>query len=152
MGGSATSEGGLSLLPAFGVSVKCGNPSLEKKIIFGRDLADFVSFDLPGNQKLYPGIKFEIAADVNNPYTGPSGAVNVFAKQKGANEDIRKELESNMIKLQNYINKKLNIDLGTIKSTGAAGGISGMLLAVLEHVELKKGSEIVADAIKVREY
>lgn len=121
---------------------------LCENIIFGKDLLNFHSFEVPGG-KLYPDVQFDIAVDVLNPYTGENGAVHIFSKQKGATDEMKILLEDSMIRLQSFIQETYQINLSCVPGTGAAGGISGILYAILKNVNLKSGAKIVAEAIKV---
>ena len=149
LGGSATSDGGLGLIYPLGGKVVLDNDepaeSENERILFGRDLLKVK--DVP-KTTLLQNITLQIAVDVQNPYTGPIGAVHVFAKQKGADESTRNLLESAMIKFQNILEHISQKDLKTA-GTGAAGGVSGLLFCLAESVEIKSGIQIVADSIGV---
>jgi len=153
LGGSATSDGGLGMVQELGGKVYLrdanGNKTEAPRIIFGRDILRFHSFELP-SEKLFPNVRFEIAVDVSNSYTGEKGAVAVFSEQKGATDEMKEQLESAMIRIQDFIREHYNVDLNNAYGTGAAGGISGMLSVVLANIKIRSGSEIVADAIQLR--
>ena len=162
LGGSATSDGGLGLLQALGVRLWClneqTNERFEPDVFYGRHLPMLVDFDASEMiQSLPDDIRMELACDVTNPFLGPLGAVHVFSKQKGAVEQtMRDMLESGMHKLNSLYQEKFGIDLSLVAGSGAAGGISGSLYAVLrqkntEAVAMRKGIEIIADSANLRE-
>src|SRR6476659_5370941 len=87
VGGSASTDGGAGLLQALrarmlhtsGEPVRPGGPALG-----GGGLRDVATLDLSG---LHPGLRAAeviLAADVDNPLTGPDGAAAVYGPQKGA--------------------------------------------------------------------
>ncbi|NLA61784.1 MAG: glycerate kinase, partial [Bacteroidales bacterium] len=90
--------------------------------------------------------QFTIACDVNNPFSGPNGAAYVYAPQKGASEQMVKELDEGMESFRQLIEKVKGLNLNTIPGTGAAGGLGGGFVAFL-NAELKPGIEMVLQAI-----
>ena len=56
-----------------------------------------------------------------------------------------------MEQLHRIIQEQFGVELRDIPGTGAAGGISGMLLATLAHAQLKSGAQVVAEATCLEE-
>lgn len=67
--------------------------------------------------------------DITNPLYGEHGAAYVFAPQKGANKNLVKKLDKNLILLSNIIKEKLNIDVSSVEGSGAAGGMGAGIIA-----------------------
>lgn len=67
--------------------------------------------------------------DITNPLYGEHGASYVFAPQKGANKNLVKKLDKNLILLSNIIKEKLNIDVSSVEGSGAAGGMGAGIIA-----------------------
>jgi glycerate kinase len=86
VGGSASTDGGAGLLQALGARVL--DTSGEPVRPGGAGLREVAALDLTGlHRALYPvGHPADIilAADVDNPLTGPGGAAEVYGPQKGA--------------------------------------------------------------------
>ncbi len=111
--------------------------------------------------------EFTIACDVNTPFCRSNhpqraedikktrgteeakeeeGAAEVFGPQKGATPEEVVLLEDGMQSLNNIIKRDYDIDLSSIKGTGAAGGLGGAFHAFLDG-RLQSGIEMVLDAI-----
>lgn len=147
LGGSATVDGGIGLLQALGVRI------LDRD---GRDVP-------PGGQALdrveridTSGIDLRIfqtrivvACDVDNPLTGPEGAVPVFAPQKGAGPQMLPRLAAGM---EHYA-RRLDADgkpVSRLPGGGAAGGVGAALVAFC-GAELVPGFPLIARVMRLEE-
>ena len=90
--------------------------------------------------------KITVMCDVKNPLCGENGAAYNFAAQKGANEDIIKQLEAGMLNYRDIIKSEFGIDCDKVEGAGAAGGL-GAALKVFCGGEMKSGIETVLDLI-----
>jgi len=97
-----------------------------------------------------PGCTFEVACDVNNPLTGPTGASAVYGPQKGATPAMVTELDNALIHYAAVIERDLRLSVRDIPGAGAAGGLGAALLAFL-HATLRPGEQIVLEAVKLEE-
>lgn len=144
LGGSATNDGGVGIMAALGVQFRKKDGTTF--IPTGGTLKQITSID---DSKLYPLVKdcsFQIMCDVENPFLGPKGATRVFAKQKGADEQMIKELELGMCHLERLLYQKYGIELGNTAGAGAAGGAAGSFLAFL-HAEKKSGIQTILELL-----
>ncbi len=139
LGGSSTNDGGVGLLTSLGIKFFNKNNELTTNVL---DLADF---DLSSMINL-KDIEIVCLCDVNNKFIGNNGASKVFAKQKGYSDKEIELLEESMIRFNNLIKNKLNVDLSLIEKSGAAGGISGALYAFL-NAKLISGIDTILDLI-----
>lgn len=144
IGGSATNDAGTGMLKGLGFSFlnKNGNETDGT----GKSLQSICSID---DSAIMPELKeatFIIACDVNNPFSGQNGAAYVFAPQKGANDQMVKELDEGMENFRQLIEKEKMIDLNSIQGAGAAGGLGGGFVAFL-NAQLKPGIEMVLEAV-----
>jgi len=135
-GGSSTNDAALGILKALGAEI---SGEFEGEIPTG--------FELEKVRKIsnIPSLKARliIAGDVDNPFTGPEGAVRTYAFQKGATEKSDLEvLENGMQNIQNIIYKQFGIDLNKVKGAGAAGGIAGTMHAVFKS-EIINGADFI---------
>eukprot|EP00792_Barthelona_sp_PAP020_P003939 TRINITY_DN1770_c0_g1_i1.p1 TRINITY_DN1770_c0_g1~~TRINITY_DN1770_c0_g1_i1.p1 ORF type:complete len:392 (+),score=126.38 TRINITY_DN1770_c0_g1_i1:35-1177(+) len=151
IGGSATNEGGLSVLQGLGIELF---DTLNHRIvqpIDGSSLNKVHKIIIPDElRQRMQSMHITFACDVENPYIGPHGAAFTYAKQKGANENEINTLENNMIHSNELIFDHFGVDLSKVKGTGAAGGIAGPLYAIF-NAELKSGIKIVLEFTKLRE-
>ena len=144
LGGSATNDGGTGMLEALGFRFidESGTPVTG---CCGEKLSKISDIDSSHVPQTVLSSSFTVACDVDTPFIGPSGATWTFAPQKGADSTSLEILEEGMTSLARTISRKYSIDLGQIKGTGAAGGVGGAFLALLDG-KLCKGSDLVLDA------
>lgn len=149
MGGSATHDGGTGLAFALGYRFvdKQGN-SLQPG---GKNLVNISRIDASGADERIAATTFILAADVSNPLTGPEGATRVYAEQKGARNEDTYVLESGLENLNMCWKKDLNVDVGEVPGSGAAGGAGGGAVAFL-NARLKKGIDWVVRTSKLEGY
>ena len=93
---------------------------------------------------------FEVACDVNNPLTGPTGASAVYGPQKGATPAMVGELDRALAHYAGVIERDLGASVRDIPGAGAAGGLGAGLLAFL-HATLRPGAQIVLEAVGLEE-
>ncbi len=90
-----------------------------------------------------------VACDVDNPLVGPKGAAHVFGPQKGATPTMVKELDQALINFGKLILKKTGLNISRVPGTGAAGGIAGGFMGLV-NARLRPGSDLVFDLLKVQ--
>lgn len=142
LGGSATSDGGLGMLEALGMSSTDnieGNPLLRST-----DVAFEPSLQLFANTELFA------IADVTNPYTGENGFAEIFGPQKGANADTVNEMEYRARQLAEKIKEQYGVDLAQFEGAGAAGGLGGAM--VLLGGTIIAGFPAVAEMIGLEDH
>lgn len=146
IGGSATNDAGLGMMQALGYKFfdKDG-----QELGYGGEIMEKVEeIDASGALKELSECKFLIACDVDNPFHGPKGAAHVYARQKGADDEIVEYLDSSLEKLALTLKEKLNKDIAALPGAGAAGGIGGAFVAFLDGI-LKPGIDIILDEVKL---
>ncbi|MDR2627222.1 MAG: glycerate kinase, partial [Dysgonamonadaceae bacterium] len=102
------------------------------------------SVDVAGVHPALKDSRFTVACDVNNPFCGPDGAAFVYARQKGADEEMIRELDKGMFSLSEVIKKTTGKDIVNLPGAGAAGGMGGSFVAFLDAT-LKPGIELLLD-------
>lgn len=120
LGGSGTSDGGLGFLEALEIISDTHEDSLNPLIKIDDIELDY---NVINNLPELVGL-----VDVKNPYSGSQGFANVFAKQKGANQDTIQLFEENSSQLVDICATKYHINLNKIPGTGAAGGLGGAII------------------------
>ncbi|MCU5771143.1 glycerate kinase [Erwiniaceae bacterium BAC15a-03b] len=144
IGGSATNDGGSGMVQALGARL------LDKhgqQIGYGGgSLTDLASIDISQLDERIGQCRFEVACDVTNPLTGDKGASAIFGPQKGATPQLVTQLDEAMAHYAKIIQRDLDIDVLHIPGGGAAGGMGAALHAFCQ-AELRRGIEIVTEAL-----
>src|SRR5438477_8650749 len=148
IGGSATNDGragmaqalGYHLLDEQGHQLPPGGLALNKlaRIHVGGVHAD------------WKAAVVDVACDVSNPLTGPSGASAVYGPQKGATPEMVAELDAGLQRLAEVIQRDLGVDVDSLPGAGAAGGLGAGLVA-FAGARLRPGAEMVMEALKLDE-
>jgi len=140
IGGSATNDGGVGMLQALGFEFldKDG-----KQIPYGaKGLQYLSSISTKKAVRELKECSFSVACDVTNPLCGDNGCSRVFGPQKGATDEMIKDMD---LWLSNYAHLTKNVipdsDMN-IPGTGAAGGLGFALLSYL-NANLQSGIELV---------
>lgn len=141
LGGSVTTDGGVGLLAALGVTaVDAEGQTTDLRHAAG------ITGDLDPR---WDHIQVIIAGDVDNPLCGPAGAAAVFAPQKGATDEDIPELDQALNHWADLLADYTGADSATIRDTpgaGAAGGVGVALLSVL-HAEMRSGADLLLDLV-----
>ena len=148
IGGSATNDAGTGMLQALGFKFL----DREGKTLGhgGKTLIDIAHID---QSQVHPSLKnahFIVACDVRNPFYGPEGAAFVYARQKGADDTMIIKLDKGMQSFAEVIQQETGKDISLIPGSGAAGGLGGGMLALLD-AELKSGADLLLDFCKFEE-
>ena len=148
IGGSATNDAGTGMLQALGFKFLDKNGrELEKG---GRILENTSTID---DSNAFPQLKecqFTVACDVDNPFSGENGAACVYAKQKGADPKMIKDLDRGLKNFAGVIAKTSGKNIDNIPGAGAAGGLGGGFLTFLD-TELKPGIQMVLDTLQFKD-
>jgi glycerate kinase len=148
VGGSATTDGGAGMAQALGARLL---DAREREIgPGGAALLDLHRVDVSELDPAARGVRFLVAADVDNPLVGPSGAANVFAPQKGASREDVLLLDRALAHYAAILERDLGVEVRDLPGGGAAGGLAAGLVAFL-GAHLRPGVEIVMDALRLPE-
>jgi len=144
IGGSASTDGGIGMLQALGARVldAAGRPVAPG----GRGAETVARLDLTGLHPALHDPAVEVACDVDNPLTGPSGAAAVYGPQKGATAADVRRLDAALGRWADAVAAATGHDLRDTPGAGAAGGVGFGAAAVLGAV-LRPGADLVLDAI-----
>ena len=142
IGGSATNDAGTGMLQALGFRFL----NHERKPLGqgGEILQEIAFIDDSEKHSLLKNAHFIVACDVKNPFYGPEGAAHVFARQKGADDDMIAQLDEGMRSFAHLIQKETGKDIANAPGSGAAGGMGGGLMAFLD-AELQSGADLLLD-------
>lgn len=149
IGGSATTDGGTGMLRALGFRfLKADGTEISDGIEELDQISEIVASK---KSEIVCGCNFEIACDVENPLCGKNGAVAVFGPQKGVDPDKIDFYDAKMRHFAKKTAEFFGVDKSEIKGTGAAGGLGFAFLSYFKNARLRPGTDIVLDAIGLRE-
>ena len=141
VGGSATTDGGMGMAEALGVIFY--DHSGKKLTSNGQNLARIHSFDSSGVHPRLAMVNFTIFCDVDNPLHGPNGAAFVFSPQKGADEQMVKELDDSLKHYQKILEKNTGSSVD-FPGAGAGGGLPASLKA-FASIKIRRGMDFIAE-------
>lgn len=129
IGGSATNDGGAGMAAALGVRFTDGEGALVKPC--GGQLFRIKNIDITGLDSRIAQTEILVACDVENPLCGENGAAEVYARQKGADDEAVKILDKNLYIFAETIKRCMGTDVLWMPGGGAAGGLGAGLVAFL---------------------
>mgnify|MGYP001024769875 CR=1 FL=1 len=148
IGGSATNDGGAGAMQALGV--KLLDAQVQTLAPGGLALAQLAHIDLSEIDPRLTEVRFDIAADVNNPLCGPHGASAIFGPQKGASSEQVQQLDAALGHFARLCAQALGKDVKDEPGSGAAGGLGFAAKAFL-NAQFKAGVEVVAELVGLAE-
>jgi glycerate kinase len=137
LGGSATTDGGITLAAAIGYRF-LNKMGLDIPLN-GGGLMQLARIVPP---PVMPKARFIVATDVNNPLFGPKGAARQFAAQKGADAAMIARLDKGLRHLARIVKRDLGCDVADEPGAGAAGGCGYGLMAFF-HAKRENGFQLV---------
>lgn len=143
IGGSATVDGGAGMAQALGARLL--DAAGHDLPAGGGALGDLARIDVSGLDPRLAKVTIEVASDVTNPLTGPTGAAVVFGPQKGATPAMVTTLDANLHHYAQVIKDQLGRDLEQAPGAGAAGGL-GIGLLAFTPAKLVAGVDLVLAA------
>ncbi len=136
IGGSATNDAGIGMAAALGYQF------IDQKgaqlTAIGENLSEIT--EIKGTNP-YPAIQFIVLSDVSNPLHGPDGAAHVYAKQKGANANIIKQLDKGLINMGQWLS-------ADTPGAGAAGGLGAGAMYFL-GARMEPGAEWLLNKLHI---
>lgn len=149
IGGSATNDGGAGMVQALGA--KLLDAQGQQIGAGGAALEALAEIDISELDNRLATCRIEVACDVTNPLTGKEGATAVFGPQKGATPEMITRLDKALGHYAKLIVKYLDKDVMSLAGGGAAGGMGAALHAFC-GAELRRGIEIVTEALSLEEH
>ncbi|MHB8587852.1 MAG: glycerate kinase [Candidatus Dormibacteraceae bacterium] len=143
IGGSATNDGGAGMAQALGYRLlDAAGSELPRG---GAALARLERIDPAGFDPGWHSVNVMVACDVTNPLTGPQGASAVYGPQKGAGDEMIRELDAALAWFAAVIERDLGKRVEDVPGAGAAGGTGAGLIAFLD-ARLVPGAPLVVEA------
>ena len=141
IGGSATQDLGSGIITALGGRFLDKH---DKELpLGGGALYRLKKIDLTNMNAKALQAEWVIACDVQNPLLGKEGTAHTYAKQKGASPSDIDRLEQAGICFAEVVKKQFGIEIDNLVGSGAAGGVSAGLFALL-NASLTEGFELLA--------
>lgn len=148
IGGSATNDAGTGMLRALGLEMfDAQGAELSRG---GLALAQVADVGIEGLDSRLAGIRFEVAADVDNPLCGLHGASHIFGPQKGATPAQVLALDHALGHFADHCAQLLGEDVRDVPGCGAAGGMGFAAKAFLK-ASFRPGVEVVAELVGLAE-
>ncbi|POT56483.1 glycerate kinase [Citrobacter amalonaticus] len=148
LGGSATNDGGAGMVQALGAKLlDAQNNEIAQG---GAALENLTRIDISQLDPRLAACRIEVACDVTNTLTGKEGASAVFGPQKGATPEMITRLDKALVNYAQLIARDLDVDVLALAGGGAAGGMGAALYAFCGS-QLRRGIEIVTDALHLDE-
>ena len=146
IGGSATNDGGAGMVQALGARLL---DAQDEDIAHGAmGLESLTRIDISQLDPRLAGCRIEVACDVTNPLIGKEGASAVFGPQKGATAEMIPRLDRALTHYAQLIARDLDVNVLELAGGGAAGGMGAALYAFC-GAQLRRGIEIVTDALRL---
>ncbi|WP_333651853.1 glycerate kinase family protein [Lacrimispora sp.] len=148
LGGSCTNDGGCGAAAAVGV--KFYNDRAETFIPTGGTLSAISRISMDEINPILQEVEIVTMCDIDNSMYGETGAAYIFGPQKGAGEEMVRELDQGLKSLSAVIESTTGKDVSKIPGSGAAGAMGAGMVAFF-HSELQMGIETVLDTVKFDE-
>ena len=94
--------------------------------------------------------KFHIACDVTNPLCGKNGCSYIYARQKGADDEMIEKMDTYLENYAQITEKALNISTKNAEGAGAAGGLGFAFISYL-NASLEKGISLIMEKTGLEE-
>tara|TARA_R110000868_G_scaffold186282_1_gene428672 strand:+ start:393 stop:1526 length:1134 start_codon:yes stop_codon:yes gene_type:complete len=148
LGGSATNDAGIGIAYALGYRFK--DSSGNELYPSGKNLA--LISEIVNNNSIsnLNEISFFAVNDVTNPLYGQHGAAYIYAKQKGATNEVIELLDLGLKKFSKIVEKFIGTDISEMEGTGAAGG-SAFGLKAFFNAEFIRGVDFLFELAKIPE-
>jgi len=148
LGGSATNDGGCGAAAAMGTHFY--DAAGEAFVPVGGTLSNIARIDNAETKRLLDGVEVVAMCDIDNPMHGQRGAAYIFSPQKGADAEMVRLLDAELIALDQTITRELGLRVAEIPGAGAAGAMGAGAVAFF-GASLKPGIETVLDTVRFEE-
>ena len=148
LGGSATNDGGCGAAAAMGT--RFFDAAGEQFVPVGGTLSKIARIDNTETVCLLDGVEVIAMCDIDNPMHGQRGAGYVFSPQKGADADMVRLLDSELVALDQTLARELGASVSVLPGAGAAGAMGAGAVAFFGAV-LGPGIETVLDTVRFEE-
>ncbi len=145
LGGSCTNDFGCGAAAACGI--KFNDINGKEFVPTGATLKDVASIDYSEKSSLLDDVEIVTMCDIDNPPFGKNGAAYVFARQKGADDDMIEQLDLGVKNLCEVCEKTLDKNFSKLSGGGAAGAMGAGMVAFFNS-KLLMGIDTVLDTVE----
>lgn len=149
IGGSATNDCGSGMLEALGFEFFDSNSKQLK--MCGENLSKVCFISSKNSLKELKECKFKIACDVINPLYGSNGAAYVYARQKGADDEMIRFLDLSLKNFADVTYKFNGSNFANLQGAGAAGGVGFGFVSFL-NAKLISGFDIISKSVNLQDH
>ena len=146
VGGTATNDGGCGMAQALGVRFFDSDGALIAEPLTGGKLGEVSRIDASTRRTGLDRMELVVAADVQNPLTGPEGASAIYGPQKGATDEQVARLDAGLANVASLIRRDLALDIEQVPGAGSGGGLGGGLIA-FAGASIASGIDTVLGAV-----
>lgn len=148
LGGSATNDGGCGAAAAMGT--RFFDAAGEEFIPVGGTLSKIAHIDNAQTARLLSGVEVIAMCDIDNPMHGERGAAYIFSPQKGADAEMVRTLDEELVALDKALARELGSSVASLPGAGAAGAMGAGAVAFF-GATLNPGIETVLDTVAFEE-
>lgn len=148
LGGSATNDGGCGAAAAMGT--RFFDAAGEAFVPVGGTLSKIARIDNTETKRLLDGVEVIAMCDIDNPMHGQRGAAHVFSPQKGADAEMVRLLDRELVALDQTLSRELGASVAELPGAGAAGAMGAGAVAFF-GARLNPGIETVLDTVRFEE-
>lgn len=148
LGGSATNDGGCGAASAVGT--RFFDAAGETFVPVGGTLSKIARIDNTETQRLLAGVEVVAMCDIDNPMHGQRGAAYIFSPQKGADADMVRFLDAELVALDQVLAREFGAQVAELPGAGAAGAMGAGAVAFF-GARLNPGIETVLDTVRFEE-
>ena len=146
LGGSATNDGGMGMMKAFGAQfLDQGGTQLAPDV---RALLQLARIDLRHLDPRLDKTEIVVACDVDNPLCGKNGASRIFGPQKGATGDDIVVLDQALAHYGDILATNTGKNIAAEPGAGAAGGLGVAFIGLID-AGLKPGIDLVIEIVEL---
>lgn len=147
-GGSATNDAGTGIASALGIRFYDRQAELVRPI--AKNLTRILKIDRSHSLIEKYNAKITVAVDVENPFYRKKGAAYTYAAQKGASNSQVLFLDTALKHIAGIFYWKYRVAVQQIKGSGAAGGLAGGLVAML-NADIVHASDLIFKLTRLEE-
>ena len=144
LGGSSTNDAGCGMAAACGVKFYRGDGEAFTPV--GGTLGEIAKIDASGLEACLKGVEIVTMCDIDNPLYGENGAAYIFAPQKGADEEMVRQLDAGLRHVAARMQEDLGVQVDSLPGGGAAGGMGAGMVAFF-GARLEMGIQVVLDTV-----
>lgn len=148
-GDSATSDCGIGLLSALGVTFRESSGRVIKDVT-GSNLINIAEVDFSSSTPELQDVSVELACNLTSVAAGGNSTALIYSQQKGASQEDARTLHEGFEKFTKIVGSSIGEpDLGLFPGSGSSGGIGFAVSSFFPNTKLRYSFDVVFDAIGI---